>query len=213
MKKNTIQLSVNLNTNTNLTNVKKVDTCPANFGKGSAKAAPKKTRAKLGKVKNIKDNIAQVSGLARIKAGELVVASGGASKKYLGVALTLLKNSTLIVFLANGVAANARVKPLGALVRAETSLIHFGHVVSGFGVPQLSVEQIIPNFVYFRPVESPAPGIIQRKSIYESLPTGVKMIDVILPIGLGQRELIIGDRQTGKTTLAIDTILNNVSAT
>lgn len=159
----------------------------------------------IGKVISIKDGVAQIRGLKSVKAGEMVQF---VSANIFGMALNLEKDSVGVVVFGD----DFKIKE-GDIVNVTNSLMSIkvsegllGRVVDALGNP-IDGKGIIHDTVTMR-VERKAPGIITRKSVTEPLQTGIKAIDALLPIGRGQRELIIGDRQTGKTTIAIDTILN-----
>lgn len=162
----------------------------------------------FGIIKTLKDGIAQVTGAQSAQSGELVI-----SGMNLGLVLNLHKNYIGIVFFTEILLrVGSLIKLTGQLFQIQTSLICLNLVVNGLGEDfyirkyKFFYYPIIYDLI-FRLIELKAPGIISRQSIYESLNTGVKVIDSIIPIGLGQRELIIGDRQTGKSTIAIDCIL------
>ena len=150
------------------------------------------------------DGIATVSGLDRCMAGELVEFPNG---EY-GMALNLNEDSVDLVILGSdaGIREGDTVKRTGRVVSVPVGAGLIGRVVNPLGQPIDGKGPIVNEG--FRPIEMPAPGIIQRESVNEPLQTGIKAIDSMIPIGKGQRELIIGDRQTGKTTIALDTVLN-----
>ena len=157
-----------------------------------------------GKVISYADGIAQVYGLSNVMAGEMVEFEDGTQ----GLAMNLEANSVGIVVL--GAAAELKesmsVKRLGKLLRVPVGDALLGRVVNALGEPIDGKGPI--ETTESRLVEEKAPGIMARKSVHEPLATGIKAIDALVPIGRGQRELIIGDRQTGKTTVALDTIIN-----
>ena len=157
-----------------------------------------------GTVILVGDGIARASGLDKCMANELVEFSNG---EY-GMALNLEENSVSIVMLGTdaGIKEGDVVKRTGRVVSVPVGEAMIGRVVNALGQPVDGKGPI--DTKEFRPIESNAPGIIERKSVSVPLQTGIKAIDSMIPIGRGQRELIIGDRQTGKTTLAVDTILN-----
>lgn len=161
----------------------------------------------VGEVLTIGDGIAIAFGLDNVRAGELVEFSSGIK----GMALNLNEHNVGIVVFGNErlIREGDKVKRTNALVSVPVGLGLLGRVVDVLGNP-IDGQGPISN-VTQRPVEIKAPGIIARKSVHEPMQTGLKAIDSLVPIGRGQRELIIGDRQTGKTALAIDTILNQKS--
>ena len=150
------------------------------------------------------DGIAKVSGLDRCMAGELVEFPNGS----FGMAQNLEENTVSVVILGtdSGVKEGDTVKRTGKVVSVPVGKNLIGRVVNALGEP-IDGKGAIEAEDY-RPIEMPAPGIIDREPVNEPLQTGIKAIDSMIPIGKGQRELIIGDRQTGKTTIATDTILN-----
>ena len=150
------------------------------------------------------DGIAKVSGLDLCMAGELVEFPNGAY----GMAQNLEEDTVSIVILGsdNGIKEGDLVKRTGRVVSVPVGEALIGRVVNALGEPIDGKGAI--TAADYRPIEMPAPGIIDREPVNEPLQTGIKAIDSMIPIGKGQRELIIGDRQTGKTTIATDTILN-----
>ena len=150
------------------------------------------------------DGIAKASGLEKCMAGELVEFPNGA----FGMAQNLEEETVSIVILGddNGIKEGDIVKRTGKVVSVPVGKSLIGRVVNALGEPIDGKGPI--DAEGFRPIESSAEGIIQRKPVNVPLQTGIKAIDSMIPIGRGQRELIIGDRQTGKTTIATDTILN-----
>ncbi|QKF82706.1 F0F1 ATP synthase subunit alpha [Halarcobacter ebronensis] len=157
-----------------------------------------------GKIISFADGIAQVYGLKNVMAGELVEFENGER----GLASNLEESSVGIVVLGsgNGLREGSSCKRLGKLLEVPVGDAMVGRVVNALGDPIDGKGAIESSETRF--VEEKAPGIMSRKSVHEPLQTGIKAIDALVPIGRGQRELIIGDRQTGKTTVAIDTILN-----
>ena len=150
------------------------------------------------------DGIARVSGLDRCVAGELLhFATGG-----YGMAMNLEENSVAVALLGEDrdVAEGTRVECTGRVVSVPAGEKLIGRVLNALGEPIDGKGPV--DAAEMRPVEHDAPGIIERKSVSEPLQTGIKAIDSMIPIGRGQRELIIGDRQTGKTAIATDTIIN-----
>jgi len=150
------------------------------------------------------DGIARVSGLTKCMAGELVEFPNG---EY-GMAQNLEEDTVSVVILGtdDGIKEGDIVKRTGRVVSVPVGEALIGRVVNALGAP-IDGKGIIENDG-FRPIESPAPGIIDREPVNVPLQTGIKAIDSMIPIGRGQRELIIGDRQTGKTTIATDAIIN-----
>jgi len=150
------------------------------------------------------DGIAKASGLDNCMAGELVEFPNGSY----GMAQNLEEDTVSIVILGNdsGIKEGDTVKRTGKVVSVPVGAKLIGRVVNALGEPIDGKGNIEAEG--YRPIEMPAPGIIDRKHVSRPLQTGIKAIDSMIPIGRGQRELIIGDRQTGKTTIAIDTILN-----
>jgi F-type H+-transporting ATPase subunit alpha len=159
---------------------------------------------KVGRVLEVFDGIAKVSGLSQIKSSEMVLFAGGER----GVALNLEEDSIGIIVLGDfsKIKEGDEVKATGRILEIEVSDALLGRVINPVGVALDGKAPISAKGTY--PVEKVAPGVVTRLSVDQPLSTGIKVIDAIIPIGRGQRELIIGDRQTGKTALAIDTILN-----
>ena len=157
-----------------------------------------------GKVISVADGVANVYGLKNVMAGEMVEFENGER----GMALNLEESSVGIVVLGscNEIKEGSSVKRLAKLLRVPVGEALVGRVVNSLGDPIDAKGPI--NATETRFVEEKAHGIMARKSVHEPLQTGIKAIDALVPIGRGQRELIIGDRQTGKTTIAIDTIIN-----
>ena len=157
-----------------------------------------------GTVLTVGDGIARVSGLVNCMAGELLEFADGT----FGMAQNLEENSVSAVLFGEdtGISEGQTVKRTGRVVSVPVGEAMIGRVVNAIGQPIDGAGPI--ETTEFRAVESPAPGIIDRQPVKEPLQTGIKAIDSMIPIGRGQRELIIGDRQTGKTTIAIDTIIN-----
>ena len=158
----------------------------------------------VGTVLLVGDGIARVSGLENCMANELVRFSTGAY----GMALNLEENSVAVVLLGDdeGIKEGDTVERTREVVSVPVGEALIGRVVDALGQPIDGKGPILTKET--RHIESPAPGIIERKSVSVPLQTGIKAIDSMIPIGRGQRELIIGDRQTGKTTIATDTIIN-----
>ncbi|MCI7179261.1 MAG: F0F1 ATP synthase subunit alpha [Schaedlerella sp.] len=157
-----------------------------------------------GTVLMVGDGIARASGLMNCMAGELLEFEDGS----FGMAQNLEENSVSIVLFGSdeNIGEGQTVKRTGKVVSVPVGEAMIGRVVNALGQPIDGAGPIVTD--EFRAVESPAPGICERKSVFEPLQTGIKAIDSMVPIGRGQRELIIGDRQTGKTTVAVDTIIN-----
>ena len=160
--------------------------------------------SETGVVILVGDGIAKASGLDNCMAGELVEFPDGSY----GMAQNLEENTVSIVILGSdqGIKEGDTVKRTGKVVSVPVGKSLIGRVVNALGEPIDGKGAI--NADAFKPIESPAPGIIERQHVSRPLQTGIKAIDSMIPIGRGQRELIIGDRQTGKTTIATDTILN-----
>ena len=158
----------------------------------------------VGTVLLVGDGIARVSGLEKCMANELIRFSTGVY----GMALNLEENSVAVVMLGSdeGVKEGSSVTRTGKVVSVPVGEALIGRVVDALGTPIDGKGPV--EAADYRRIESPAPGIIERKSVSVPLQTGIKAIDSMIPIGRGQRELIIGDRQTGKTTVATDTIVN-----
>lgn len=158
----------------------------------------------VGNVVQVGDGIATVYGLQNCMAGELLQFSNG---EY-AMALNLESETVGAVMLGSDedIKEGDEVRLTGNVVQVPVGEALLGRVVNSLGQPIDGKGEI--KTTEFMPVEAVAPGIIERKSVFQPLQTGIKSIDAMIPIGRGQRELIIGDRQTGKTTIAIDTILN-----
>ena len=157
-----------------------------------------------GTVLMVGDGIARVSGLANCMAGELLEFEDGS----FGMAQNLEENSVSVVLFGSGetISEEQMVKRTGKVVSVPVGETLIGRVVNALGQPIDAGGPISAS--EDRPIESQAPGICERQGVCQPLQTGIKAIDSMVPIGRGQRELIIGDRQTGKTTIATDTILN-----
>ena len=161
-------------------------------------------QSETGTILSLGDGIARAAGLEKCMVNELVEFPNGTY----GMAQNLEEHSVSLVILGSdeGIREGDTVKRTGKVVSVPVGEELIGRVVNALGEPidgkgRLSIET-------YRPIEMPAPGVIERKSVSVPLQTGIKAIDAMIPIGRGQRELIIGDRQTGKTTIATDTILN-----
>lgn len=162
------------------------------------------TVEKVGTVMEVGDGIARITGLSHVKAAEML----DFGNDIFGVVLNLEEDSIGAILLgaATGVHEGDTVKGTGRILSVPVGEKIIGRVVDPLGKPIDGKPEIKTDKFY--PVEKIAPGVISRKSVNRPLQTGVKSIDAMIPIGRGQRELIIGDRQTGKTALVIDTILN-----
>src|SRR5271168_3692193 len=160
--------------------------------------------AEVGQVLMVGDGIARVYGLDQVQAGEMVEFPGGIK----GMALNLESDNVGVVIFGDdrAIKEGDTVKRTGAIVEAPVGKGLLGRVVDALGNP-IDGKGPLKDVKMAR-VEVKAPGIIPRKSVSEPMQTGLKAIDSLVPVGRGQRELIIGDRQTGKTAVAIDTIIN-----
>ncbi|MBM3485743.1 MAG: F0F1 ATP synthase subunit alpha [Alphaproteobacteria bacterium] len=160
--------------------------------------------AEVGQVLSVGDGIARIHGLDKVQAGEMVEFDGGIR----GMALNLESDNVGVVIFGDDrtIKEGDTVRRTGAIVDVPVGRGLLGRVVDGLGNPIDGKGPI--QDAQRRRVEVKAPGIIPRKSVHEPMQTGLKAIDSLIPIGRGQRELIIGDRQTGKTAVAIDTIIN-----
>jgi len=161
----------------------------------------------FGTVLQVGDGIARVYGLEHCMAGELLEFPG----EIYGMALNLEEDNVGSVILGSdmGIKEGDIVKPTGRVVEVPVGSELIGRVVNALGQP---IDGKGPaKTTEMRPIEFAAPGVLQRKSVNQPLQTGIKAIDSMIPIGKGQRELIIGDRQTGKTAIAIDTIINQAA--
>jgi len=158
----------------------------------------------VGTVLQVGDGIARVYGLDKVMSSELVEFEDGS----VGIALNLEEDNVGVVLMGGGrsIQEGSSVKSTGRVAQIPVGDAMIGRVVDALAQPIDGKGEILTS--ESRLLESPAPGIIERKSVYEPLQTGITAIDSMIPIGRGQRELIIGDRQTGKTSIAIDTILN-----
>ncbi|MFF2481287.1 F0F1 ATP synthase subunit alpha [Paenibacillus sp. NPDC058071] len=158
----------------------------------------------VGTVINVGDGIARVHGLENAMQGELLEFANGV----VGMALNLEESNVGVVILGpyKDIKEGDQVKRTGRIMDVPVGEELLGRVVNPLGQPLDGKGPI--NTKQTRPIESPAPGVIDRKSVHEPMQTGIKAIDAMVPIGRGQRELIIGDRQTGKTSIAIDAIIN-----
>ena len=163
----------------------------------------------VGQVLSVGDGIARVYGLDKVQAGEMVLFPNAGVK---GMALNLEKDNVGVVIFGEdrGIREGDEVRRLGEIVDVPVGKGLLGRVVNPLGEPIDGKGPI--ESVERRRVDTKAPGIIPRKSVHEPVQTGIKAIDTLIPVGRGQRELIIGDRQTGKTAVAIDAILNQKAA-
>jgi len=161
----------------------------------------------VGTVLQIGDGIARVYGLNQVMAGELLEFED----KTIGIALNLESDNVGVVIMGEGrdILEGSSVKATGKIAQIRVGKGYLGRVVDALGRPVDGKGDI--SATETRLIESVAPGIISRKSVCEPIQTGITAIDSMIPIGRGQRELIIGDRQTGKTSVAIDTIINQKS--
>jgi F-type H+-transporting ATPase subunit alpha len=160
----------------------------------------------VGQVLSVGDGIARVHGLDSVQAGEMVEFTSSGVR---GMALNLERDNVGVVIFGDdrGIKEGDNVKRTQEIVSAPVGKGLLGRVVDALGEP-IDGKGPLTNVAERRRVDVKAPGILPRKSVHEPMSTGIKAIDTLIPIGRGQRELIIGDRQTGKTAVAIDTILN-----
>ena len=161
----------------------------------------------IGTVLQIGDGIARVYGLEQVMAGELLEFEDST----IGIALNLENDNVGAVLMGNGIGIleGSTVRSTGKIAQVPVGEAFLGRVVDSLAQPIDGKGDVVTS--ESRLVESMAPGIITRKSVCEPVQTGITAIDSMIPIGRGQRELIIGDRQTGKTSVAIDTIINQKS--
>jgi len=161
--------------------------------------------SEVGQVLSVGDGIARIYGLDNVQAGEMVEFSDGSK----GMALNLEKDNVGVVIFGDDKAIKEgdTVKRTGSIVDVPVGKELLGRVVDGLGNP-IDGKDVLDKELKRNRVEVKAPGIIPRRSVSEPVQTGLKAIDSLIPIGRGQRELIIGDRQTGKTAVAVDTIIN-----
>ena len=165
---------------------------------------PELSISDIGTVTEAGDGIARVHGLANVKAQELVQFSNGV----MGTAFNLEKDSVGVIVMGDygGIIEGMIVRGTGRIASVPVGDAMIGRVVNALGVPIDGKGPIATTG--FRPIERIAPGVVQRQDVDTPVQTGIKSIDAMIPVGRGQRELIIGDRQTGKTAIAIDTIIN-----
>jgi F-type H+-transporting ATPase subunit alpha len=161
-------------------------------------------REAVGTVLEVGDGVARVAGLSEVMASEMVEFENGA----LGVALNLEESEVGVMIMSDlgDISEGMKVKATGRILSVPVGENIIGRVVNALGLPIDGKGEIKSDKFY--PVEKIAPGVITRQSVHQPLQTGIKAIDALIPVGRGQRELIIGDRQTGKTAVAIDTIIN-----
>lgn len=160
--------------------------------------------ANVGTVLQVGDGIARIYGLEKAMAGELLEFEDGT----VGVALNLEEDNVGAVLIGEGreIQEGSSVTATGKIAQVPVGDAMIGRVIDGLGRPIDGKGDV--QTTESRLIESPAPGIVERRSVYEPMQTGITAIDAMIPIGRGQRELIIGDRQTGKTSIAVDTIIN-----
>jgi F-type H+-transporting ATPase subunit alpha len=158
----------------------------------------------VGTVFQVGDGIARVYGLEKVIAGELLEFEDGT----IGIALNLEAKNVGVVLIGEGrnVREGSSVRATGKIAQVPVGDSFLGRIVNPLAVPIDGLGEIRSSET--RLIEAPAPGIISRRSVHEPMQTGLVSVDAIIPVGRGQRELIIGDRQTGKTAVAVDTILN-----
>ncbi|MFA6528837.1 MAG: F0F1 ATP synthase subunit alpha, partial [Candidatus Gracilibacteria bacterium] len=159
---------------------------------------------KVGHVMEVGDGIARIAGLSDVASQEMVEFQNGE----MGVALNLEEDNVGVIILGSdkGIKEGDEVRATGKILSVPAGEAVIGRVVNPLGVPQDGKGPIKTDVYY--PVEKVAPRVIKRKGVNTPVQTGLKAVDAMIPIGRGQRELIIGDRQTGKTAIAIDTIVN-----
>jgi F-type H+-transporting ATPase subunit alpha len=159
----------------------------------------------VGTVLQIGDGVARIFGLTKVQSGELIEFPGGIQ----GMALNLEENNVGAVVLgeSSNIKEGDTVKRTGRIASIKVGEQIIGRVVNTLGEP-IDGKGPIGGELVEMPLERKAPGVLFRQPVNEPLQTGIKSIDAMIPIGRGQRELIIGDRQTGKTAVAIDTIIN-----
>ena len=171
---------------------------------GVLKFANSTKASELGRVVQVGDGIARAQGLNHVMSGELLEFENGT----LGIAMNLEEDNVAIVLLGNSdsVSEGAFVYRTNEVARITVGDMMLGRVVNALGQPIDHKGAILSN--KYRPIERIAPGVLARKKVNVPLMTGLKAVDALVPIGRGQRQLIIGDRQTGKTAIAVDTIIN-----
>ena len=159
----------------------------------------------IGTVLQVGDGIARVYGLNGVRSGELVEFESGVK----AIALNLEEDNVGVVLMgsAEGIKEGAKVKRTGQIASIKVGEGVVGRVINTLGDP-IDGKGPLTGELYEMPLERKAPGVIYREPVKEPLQTGIKAIDAMIPIGRGQRELVIGDRQTGKTAICVDTIIN-----
>ncbi|MBT5120817.1 MAG: F0F1 ATP synthase subunit alpha, partial [Planctomycetes bacterium] len=164
---------------------------------------------KVGQVLQVGDGVARVYGLDQCMMSELVEFPDGV----MGMALNLEEDNVGCVLLgdASSVKEGDTVKSTGRIISVPTGLAMIGRVVDALGNPLDGKGAIDTTDADLRPIEQPAPSVIEREPVSQPMATGIKALDAMIPVGRGQRELIIGDRQTGKTALIVDAIINQKS--
>ncbi|WP_375326270.1 F0F1 ATP synthase subunit alpha [Candidatus Tisiphia endosymbiont of Nemotelus uliginosus] len=162
----------------------------------------------IGQVITVEDGIAKIYGLDKVEAGEVVEFDSGIK----GLVISLETDSVSVILIGDDweVKQGDKVKRTKKILQVPVGKTLLGRIVDGVGTPIDGKGPIITDI--YRNIEEKAPGIIARKSVNQPVQTGIKVIDALIPIGRGQRELIIGDRQIGKTAIAIDTIINQKQA-
>src|ERR1700722_9186568 len=165
------------------------------------------TRQNVGVVREIGDGVAKIEGLTDAMLNEMIDFGNGV----IGLALNLEETEVGAIILGDytGISEGQEVRTTGKLLQVPVGKGLLGRAVNSLGQPVDGKGPIKSDVAY--PVEKIAPGIIKRKSVSQPVQTGIMAVDAMIPIGRGQRELIIGDRATGKTTIAIDTIINNAN--
>ncbi len=165
---------------------------------------PNTNMQEIGIVIQVGDNICRIHGLMNATYGEVVDFAGGNK----GIILDLSEDLVSVFLLENNipVVESEIVKRTGHLFKTPVGMNLLGRVINAFGEPIDALGEL--NIDEYKPVEAQAPGVIERSPVNESLATGILVVDALIPIGKGQRELIIGNRNTGKSTIAVDTILN-----
>lgn len=161
-----------------------------------------------GVVLSFKDSVVTIMGLNGVQANELIYFEGGASGVALNLEYSIVK--ALVFGGANSVRTSESVTRSNVVMQVGVGSVILGRIVNPLGVAIDGLGDI--KFEVFRPIEQKAPGVITRKKINQPIETGLKIVDSLVPIGRGQRELILGDRKTGKTTIAIDAILNQMES-
>ncbi len=161
-------------------------------------------KEKTGTVREVRDGVVRIDGLSDVMASEMVTFPDGT----IGVALNLEEDQVGAMILGDykGIKEGDEVKATGNILSIPVTDNMIGRVINPIGHAIDGKEELTSDTLY--PIEKLAPGVIERKSVHEPVQTGIKAIDAMIPVGRGQRELIIGDRQTGKTAVAIDTIIN-----